>query len=159
MFDGASDWVGNQDVYDTSGGIISLWIGHSLVGPFRSDDSPIRRIRRYDTNQLRYVQVSGLRHSAAYRWKPGIGITASSCSAIRRHGMSECRSVSILSAPPGSVEVQPRHTCSRAQIDVSYCYSPMQHDDGDCRGMMMECENLEPCLALTYVLAATVMSV
>ena len=23
---GASDWVGNQDVYDTAGGIISLWI-------------------------------------------------------------------------------------------------------------------------------------
>ena len=95
---GASDWVGNQDVYDTAGGIISLWIGHSLVRPFCSDDSPIRRIRRYDTNPPRYVQVSGLRRSAAYRWKPGIGITASSCSALQRHRMSECRSVSFLSA-------------------------------------------------------------
>ena len=121
---GASDWVGIQDVYDTAGGIISLWIGHSLVGQFRSDDSPIRRIRRYDTNQPRYVQVSGLRRSAAYRW-----ITASSCSALRRHWMSECRSVSILSAPPGSVVVPPRHTCSRARIEVGYCYSPMQYDD------------------------------
>ena len=126
---GASNWVGDLDVYDTAGGINSLWIGHSLVGPFRSDDSPIRRIRRYDTNQPCYVQVSGLRRSAAYRWKPGIGITASSCSAIRRHGRSECRSVSILSAPPGSVVVQPRHTCSRTWIDVGYCCSPMQHDD------------------------------
>ena len=97
---GASDWVGNQDVYDTAGGIIYLWIGHSLVRPFRTDDSPIRRIRRYDSNQPRCVQVSGLRRSAAYRWKSGIGITASSCSALRRHGMSECRSVSIISAPP-----------------------------------------------------------
>ena len=76
---GASDWVGNQDVCDTARGITSLWIGRRLVGPFRSDDSPIRRIRRYHTNQPRYVQVSGLRRSAAYRWKP--------CSAIRRHGM------------------------------------------------------------------------
>ena len=32
---GASDWVGNQDVYDTAGGIISLWIAHSLVGQFQ----------------------------------------------------------------------------------------------------------------------------
>ena len=126
---GASDWVGGRDVCDTAGGLISLWIGHSLVGPFRTDDSPIKRIRRYDTDLPRYVQVSGLRRSAAYRWKPGIGITASSCSAIRQHGMSECRSVSILSAPSGSVVVQPRHTCSSARIDVGYCYSPMQHDD------------------------------
>ena len=115
---GASDWVGNQDVYDTAGGIIHLWIGHSLVRPFRSDDSPIRRIWRYDTNPARYAQVSGVRRSTAYRWKPGIGIAASPCSALRRHGMSECRSVSILSAPPGSIVVQPHHTCSRSQIDV-----------------------------------------
>ena len=131
MFDGPADtvsliidWVGNQDVY---GGIIYLWIGHSLVRPFRLDDSPIRRIWRYDTNPPRYAQVSRVRRSAAYRWKPGIGIAASSCSALRRHGMSECRSVSILSAPPGSIVVQPRHTCSRSRIDVGY--SPLQHDD------------------------------
>ena len=95
---GASDWVGNQDVYDTAGGIISLWIGRSPVGPFRTDASLIRRIRIYDTNLPRYVHVSGLRRSAAYRWKPGIGTAASSCSALRRHGMSECGSVSILFA-------------------------------------------------------------
>ena len=41
---GASDWVGNQDVCNTAGGITSLWIGRRLVGPFRSDDSPIRRM-------------------------------------------------------------------------------------------------------------------
>ena len=125
---GTSDWVGNQ-VCDTAGGITSLWIGRRLVGPFRSDDSPIRRIRRYDTNQPRYVQVSGLRRSAAYRWKPGIRIAASSCSAIRRHGMSECCSVSILSAPPGSIVVHLRHTCSCSRMDVGYCCSPIQQDD------------------------------
>ena len=62
----------------TAGGITYLCIGHSLVRPFRLDDSPIRRIRRYETNPPRYA-----------RWKPGIGITASSCSALRRRGMSE----------------------------------------------------------------------
>ena len=46
---GASDWVGNQDVYDTAGEITSLWIGRGLVGPLRSDDFPIRRNRRYNT--------------------------------------------------------------------------------------------------------------
>ena len=125
----ASDWVGNQDVCDTAGGITSLWIGRRLVGPFRSDDSPIRSIRRYDTNQPRYVQVSGLRRSAPYRWKPGIGIAASSCSAIRRHRMSECCSVSIFSAPPGSIVVHLRHACSCSRMDMGYCCSPIQHDD------------------------------
>ena len=43
---GASDWVGCQDLYYTVGGITYLCIGHCLVRPFRSDDSPIRRIRR-----------------------------------------------------------------------------------------------------------------
>ena len=126
---GASDWVGSQDLYHSAGGITYLCSGHSLVRPFCSDDSPMRRIGRYESNPPRCAQVSGVRRSAAYRWKPGIWITASSCSAIRRHGMSECRSVSILSAPPGSIVVQPRHTCSRSRIDVGYCYSPLQHDD------------------------------
>ena len=128
---GVSDWVGSQDLYHTAGGMTYLSIGHSLVRQFCSDDSPMRRIGRYESNPPRYAQVSGVRGSAAYRWKwkPGIGITASSCSALRRHGMSECRSVSILSAPPVSIVVQPRHTCSRSRIDVGYCYSPLQHDD------------------------------
>ena len=126
---GASDWVGSQDLYDTAGGIIYIWIGHSLVRPFRSDDSPIRRIRRYETSPPLYAQVIGVRRSAAYRWKPGIGITACSYSALRRRGMSEGRSVPILSAPPGIIVVQPRHTCSRARMDVGYGYSPLQLDD------------------------------
>ena len=126
---GASDWVGSQDLYYTAGGITYLCIGHSLVRPFCSDDSPIRRSRRYQSNPPRYTHVSGVRRSAAYRWKPGIGITASSCSALRRRGMSEGRSVSILSTPPGIIVVQPRHTCSRSCMDVGYCYSPLQLDD------------------------------
>ena len=119
---GASDWVGSQDLYDTAGGIIYIWIGHSLVRPFRSDDSPIRRIRRYETSPPLYAQVIRVRRSAAYRWKPGIGITACFYSALRRRGMSEGRSVSILSALPGIIVVQPRHTCSRARMDVGYGY-------------------------------------
>ena len=126
---GASDWVGSQDLYHTAGGITSLCIGHSLVRPFCSDDSPIRRIRRYESNPLHYAQVSRVRRSAAYRWKPGIGITASSCSVLRRRGMSEGRSVSILSARPGIIVVQPRHTCSHSRMDVGYCYNPLQLDD------------------------------
>ena len=123
---GASDWVGSQDLYDTAGGIIYLCISHSLVRPFRSDNSPIGRIRRYETSPPRYAQVIGVRRSAAYRWKPGIWITASSYSALRRRGMSEGRSASILSAPPGVSVVQPCHTCSRSHMDVGYCYSPLQ---------------------------------
>ena len=126
---GASDWVGSQDLYHTAGGITSLCIVRSLVRPFCSDDSPTRSIRRYESNPPRYAQVSGVRRSAAYRWKPGIGITASSCSALRWRGMSEGRSVSILSAPPGIIVVQLRHTCSRSRMDVGYCYSPLQLDD------------------------------
>ena len=126
---GASDWVGSQDLYDTARGIIYLCISHSLVRPSRPDDSPIRSIRRYETSPPRYAQVIGVRRSAAYRWKPGIGITASSYSALRRRGMSEGRSVSILSAPPGIIVVQPCHTCSRSHMDVGYCYSPLQLDD------------------------------
>ena len=155
---GASDWVGNQDVCDTAGGITSLWIGRRLVGPFRSDDSPIIRIRRYDTNQPRYVQVIGLKRSAAYQWKPGIRIAASSCSAIRRHGMSECCSVSILSEQPGSIVVHLRHTCSCSRMDVGYIYNIIYvqynmttvrwllwYDDGVCWWLML-C--LEPYLDL-----------
>ena len=74
---GASDRVGCQDLYDTAGGITYLCISHSLVRPFRSDDSPIRRIRRYETRATsppRYAQVFGVRRSAVFRWKPGIGI-------------------------------------------------------------------------------------
>ena len=89
---GASDWVGSQDLYYTAGEIIYLCIDHSLVRPICSDDSPIRGSRRYESNPPRYTQVGGVRRSAAYRWKPGIGITASSCSDLRRRGMSECRS-------------------------------------------------------------------
>ena len=129
QLDCASDWVGSQDLYHTAGGIIYLCISHSLVRPFRSDESPIRRIRRYETSPPRYAQVIGARRSAAYRWKPGIGITASSYSALRRRGMSESRSVSILSAPPGVGVVQPPHTCSRSRMDVGYGYSPLQLDD------------------------------
>ena len=89
---GVSDWVGSQDLSHTAGGIIYLCIDHSLIGPIGSDDSPIRRSRRYESNPPRYAQVGGVRRSAAYRWKPGIGITASSCSDLRRRGMSECHS-------------------------------------------------------------------
>ena len=148
---GVSDWVGSQDLYHTARGIIYLCIDHSLVGPICSDDSPIRRSRRYESNPPRYAHVGGVRRSAAYRWKPGIGITAFSCSALRRRGMSECRSglthrlfwfrrdwatlcvchksLCILGAPPGIMVVQPRHTCSRSHMDVGYCYSPLQLDD------------------------------
>ena len=148
---GASDWVGSPDLYHTAREIIYLCIDHSLVRPICSDDSLIRRSRRYESNPPRYAQVSGVRRSAAYRWKPGIGITASSCSALCWCGMLECRSgwthrlfwfrqhwatlcvchksLCILGAPPGIMVVQPSHTCSRARIDVSYCCSPMQHND------------------------------
>ena len=126
---GASDWVGCQDLYDTAGGITYLCSSHSLIRPFRSDDSPIRRIRRYETSPPCYAQVIGVRWSAVFRWKPVIGITASFYSALRRHEMSGGHSVSILSAPPGVSPVQPRHTCSRSRVDVGYCYSPLQLDD------------------------------
>ena len=75
------------------------------------------------------ISVNRIVFLPAYRWKPSIGIAASSCSAIRRHGMSECCSVSILSAPPGSIVVHLRHTCSCSRMDVGYCCSPIQHDD------------------------------
>ena len=93
---GASDWVGCQDLYYTAGGITYLCIGHCLVRPFRSDDSPIRRIRRNETS---YTQVIGVRRSAVLRWKPGIRITAlflfspSSTQDVGSH------SVSILRVP------------------------------------------------------------
>ena len=125
----ASDWVGCQVLYDTAGGIAYLCISHSLVRPFRSDDSPIRRIRRYETSSPRYVQVIKVRRSAVFRWKPGIGITASSYSALRRRRMSGGHSISILSVPPGVSLVQPRHIGSRSRVDAGYCYSPLQLDD------------------------------
>ena len=152
---GASDWVGSQDLYHTAGEIIYLCIDHSLVRPIFSDDSPIRGSRGYEKNPPRYALVGGVRRSAAYRWKPGIGITASSCSALRRRGLSECRSgwmhrlfwfrqhwatlcvchqsLYILGALPGIMVIQPSHTCSRSRMNVGYCYSPLQLDD-----LMME---------------------
>ena len=57
----AADWVGCQDLYDTARGITYLYISHSLVRPLRSDDSPIRRIRRDETSSPRYAQVLGVR--------------------------------------------------------------------------------------------------
>ena len=85
---GAPDLVGCQDLYDTARGITYLCISHSLVRPFRSDDSPIRRIRRDETSSPRYAQVLGVRRSAVFRWKPGIGMAASSYSDICQRGMS-----------------------------------------------------------------------
>ena len=101
-------------------GITYLCISHCLR-PFRSDDSPIRRIGRYETCHPRYAQVIGVRRSAVFQWKPGIGIAASSYSPLRRRG--------ILSAPPSVSPVQPRHTCSRPRVEVGHSYSPLQLDD------------------------------
>ena len=42
--------VGSQDLCHTAGGITYLCSGHSLVRPFCSDDSPMRRIGRYESN-------------------------------------------------------------------------------------------------------------
>ena len=77
---GAPDWVGCQDLYDTARGITYLCISHSLVRPFRSDDSPFRRIRSDETSSLRYAQVLRVRRSAVFRWKPGLHIVAASYS-------------------------------------------------------------------------------
>ena len=111
----ASDWVDCQDLYDTVGGITYLCISHSLVRPFRSDDSPIRRIRRYETSSLRYTQVIRVRRSAVLRWKPGIRITASSYSALRQRRMS------------GGVPF-PFSAC-RSRVDLFYCSSTLPLDD------------------------------
>ena len=108
---GASDWVGCQDLYDTAGGITYLCISHSLVRPFRSGDSPIRRIRRYETSPPRYAQVIGIRRSAVFRWKPGIRITAFSYSALRQSRMS-------------GVVPSPFSAC-RSRVDLCYCSSPL----------------------------------
>ena len=85
---GAPDWVGCQDLYDTAREITYLCISHILVRPFRSDDSPIRRIRRDESGSPRYAQILGVRRSAVFLWKPGIGMAASSFSALRQRGMS-----------------------------------------------------------------------
>ena len=111
----ASDWVGCQDLYDTAGGITYLCISHSLVRPFRSDDSPIRRIRRYETSPPHYAQVIGVSRSAVFRWKPGIGITASSYSTLRQRRMS-------------GVVPSPFSAC-RSRVDLGYCYCPLELDD------------------------------
>ena len=110
---GASDWVGNQDVYDTAGGIIYLWIGHSLVRPFRSDDSPIRRIWRYDTNPPRYAQVSG----SEVLW----------CLPMEtRH--RDCCLFLFSSSSARDVGVSFRLHSQRA-AGKYVGYSPLQHDD------------------------------
>ena len=111
----ASDWVGCQDLYDTAGGITYLCISHSLFRPFRSDDSPIRRIRRYETSSPRYAQVIRVRQSAVFRWKPGIRITASSYSALRQRRMSGV--------------VPSLFSACRLHVDMGYCSSPLQLDD------------------------------
>ena len=112
---GASDWVGCQDLYYTAGGITYLCIGHCLVRPFRSDDSPIRRIRRYETSSPLYAHVIGVRRSAVFRWKPGVRITASSYSALRQRRMS-------------GVVPSPFSAC-HSRVDLGYCSSPLQLDD------------------------------
>ena len=112
---GAPDWVGCQDLYDTARGITYLCISHSLVRPFRSDDSPIRRIKSDETSSPRYAQVLGVRRSAVFRWKPGIRITASSYSALRQGRMS-----GVVSSP---------FSACRSRVDLDYCSSPLQLDD------------------------------
>ena len=112
---GAPDWVGCQDLYDTARGITYLCISHSLVRPFRSDDSSIRRIRRDETSSPRYAQILGFRRSAVSRWKPGIRSTASSYSVLRQRRMS-------------GVVPSPVSAC-RSHVDLDYCSSPLQLDD------------------------------
>ena len=91
---GVPDWVGCQDLYDTARGINYLCISHSLVRPFRSDDSPIRRIRSDETSSPRYAQVLGVRRSAVFRWKPGLRIVAASYS-----GPGRCKISGVAPAP------------------------------------------------------------
>ena len=112
---GASDSVGCQELYDTARGITYLCISQSLVRPFRADDSTIRRIRRYENCPPRYAQVIGVRRSAVFRWKPGIGITASSYSSLRQHRMS-----AVIPSP---------FSARLSRVNLVYCYSPLQLDD------------------------------
>ena len=50
-----------------------------------------------------------------FRWKPGIGITASSYSALRQRRMS-----GVIPSPFSE---------RRSRVDLGYCYSPLQLDD------------------------------
>ena len=92
---GAVDWDGCQDIYETAGGIAYLGISQNL--------GPVRTGHRSQTIYC-------------FRWKPGIGITASSYySALRQHRMS-----AVVPSP---------FSARLSRVDSGYCSSPLQRDD------------------------------